>query len=165
MQIRAIEKRDAAELMELKLTLARETDTMLLEADERHDTKKSVREEIAESELSGSLLIGAFDGADLVGYLSAERGIWRKIRHSAYITIGILPAYQGQKIGTQFFEKLDAWATDNEITRLELTVMAHNERGIALYRKAGFVTEGTKRNALMQNGQYIDEYSMAKVTE
>ena len=165
MQIRAITRRDVQGLMRLKLALARETDTMMLEADERSDTVHSTRHELRDLKKSGSLLLGAFDEGTLIGYLCAERGIYRKIRHSAYITIGILPVYQQQGIGTNFFRDLDVWAEENNITRLELTVMAHNERGIALYRKAGFETEGVKRNGLKQNGKYIDEYSMAKVTE
>lgn len=165
MQIRAITKRDAQGLMRLKLALARETDTMMLYADERSDTVRSIRREIRDLKKSGSLLLGAFGQDTLIGYLCAERGVYRKIRHSAYITIGILPAYQQQGIGTNFFRELDVWAEENDITRLELSVMAHNERGIALYRKAGFVTEGIKRNGLKHNESYIDEYSMAKVTE
>ncbi len=46
MQIRAITRRDAQGLMRLKLALARETDTMMLEADERSDTVHSTRHEI-----------------------------------------------------------------------------------------------------------------------
>jgi Acetyltransferases, including N-acetylases of ribosomal proteins len=48
------------------------------------------------------------------------------------------------------------------LTRLELTVMVHNERAIALYKKMGFEIEGTKKRSMRIDGQYVDEYYMAK---
>jgi RimJ/RimL family protein N-acetyltransferase len=48
---------------------------------------------------------------------------------------------------------------------LELTVMAHNTRGIALYKKQGFVTEGTRRDALLLNGHFMDEFYMSKLLD
>ncbi len=41
--------------------------------------------------------------------------------------------------------------------------MAHNTAGIALYKKQGFEIEGTRRHAYIINGQYVDEYYMAKI--
>lgn len=34
---------------------------------------------------------------------------------------------------------------------------------IALYKKQGFEIEGTRRHAYVINGQYMDEYYMAKI--
>lgn len=44
-----------------------------------------------------------------------------------------------------------------------MTVMTHNEVGIALYRKRGFEIEGVKRDSIYIEGQYRDEYYMAKL--
>jgi RimJ/RimL family protein N-acetyltransferase len=49
------------------------------------------------------------------------------------------------------------------VKRLELSVMTHNERGIALYKKMGFEIEGTKRASIYVNGNYVDEYLMSKI--
>jgi RimJ/RimL family protein N-acetyltransferase len=43
--------------------------------------------------------------------------------------------------------------------------MAHNEAAIALYQKMGFMVEGTKRDSMRVNGQYVDELYMAKLIE
>ena len=59
--------------------------------------------------------------------------------------------------------RLEAWADEHEITRLELTVMAHNERAQRLYLSRGFEIEGTKRNSMRVDGAYVDELYMAKV--
>lgn len=42
-------------------------------------------------------------------------------------------------------------------------MLAHNHRAIALYSKVGFRFEGTKRDSLLVDGLYVDEYYMAKL--
>ncbi|MFD0770009.1 hypothetical protein ACFQZ1_14560 [Bacillus sp. CGMCC 1.60114] len=44
-----------------------------------------------------------------------------------------------------------------------MTVMVHNEAGIALYKKSGFEIEGIKRHSLMIRGEFVNEYYMAKL--
>ncbi|GGA41823.1 GNAT family N-acetyltransferase [Paenibacillus yonginensis] len=87
----------------------------------------------------------------------------RRIRHTLYLVVGILQSYSGQGIGTRLFAEMEKWAADHDIHRLELTVMAHNERALALYRKAGFEVEGTKKDSIYVDGQYVDEFYMAKL--
>jgi len=60
---------------------------------------------------------------------------------------------------------LEEWAQQHHIHRLELTVMAHNNAGVALYKKQGFEIEGTKRHSLLINGQYVDEFYMSKLLD
>lgn len=47
--------------------------------------------------------------------------------------------------------------------RIELGVFATNTAAAALYRKVGFVEEGTKRMAILVDGTYHDEIFMARV--
>jgi putative acetyltransferase len=54
----------------------------------------------------------------------------------------------------------DHWAG---VLRLELTVYTDNEAAIALYRKFGFVIEGTHRAYALRNGEYADAYAMARL--
>jgi RimJ/RimL family protein N-acetyltransferase len=57
----------------------------------------------------------------------------------------------------------ELWAHRHRVHRLELTVMAHNAAAVALYEKAGFVIEGTRRHSMLIDGSYVDEYYMAKL--
>ena len=70
---------------------------------------------------------------------------------------------RGIGVGTKLFNELDSWATANNIHRLELTVASKNKAGLSLYKKAGFEIEGTKRQSLIIDGKYMDEYYMAKL--
>lgn len=58
---------------------------------------------------------------------------------------------------------MEKWALENTITRLELTVMTHNERAVRLYKKMGFKIEGLKEKSLIVDGKYVDEYYMGKI--
>jgi RimJ/RimL family protein N-acetyltransferase len=49
--------------------------------------------------------------------------------------------------------------------RVELRVNADNERGIRSYRAAGFQDEGTKRQAMFVEGQYLDMLMMAALRD
>jgi RimJ/RimL family protein N-acetyltransferase len=47
------------------------------------------------------------------------------------------------------------------LNRVELDVFAFNERGIAAYRKCGFVEEGRRRQAQFTAGEYHDVFVMS----
>ena len=113
-------------------------------------------------ELDNLLLIATEDD-NIIGFLSAQRGIIRKIKHTAYIVVGIREKFRGKGIGKKLFCELDLWAKENNISRLELTVMCPNSMAKQLYEKNGFEVEGTKRNSIFMNGKYIDEYYMSKI--
>ena len=54
----------------------------------------------------------------------------------------------------------DQWAN---LLRLELTVYTDNEHAIALYRRFGFVIEGTHRAYALRRGVYVDAHCMARL--
>jgi UDP-4-amino-4,6-dideoxy-N-acetyl-beta-L-altrosamine N-acetyltransferase len=54
---------------------------------------------------------------------------------------------------------------DLNLRRINLTVLASNERALRLYTKVGFVQEGRARQAVYKNGTYIDLVQMAILTE
>ncbi len=164
MMIRTIRPNDADQFLSLCKKLDDETQFMMLEPGERTTTVEEQRDYIARllSRENSTMIVVEHEG-QLVGYLSAFGGEFKRNKHSVYIVIGILQAFTGRGIGSQLFTALEQWAHQNSIHRLELTVMNHNEKGIALYRKSGFEVEGTKKHALFFNGQYLDEYYMAKL--
>jgi RimJ/RimL family protein N-acetyltransferase len=43
--------------------------------------------------------------------------------------------------------------------------MTDNRATVALYEKAGFVVEGTRRDSMLLDGSYVDEYYGAKLLE
>ena len=163
MKIRRCEINDADNMLKMLLELDKETEYMLFEADERPNDINRVKAMINQSINGDNLLLIATEDENIIGFLSAQRGIIRKIKHTAYIVVGIREKFRGKGIGKKLFCELDLWAKENNISRLELTVMCPNSMAKQLYEKNGFEVEGTKRNSIFMNGKYIDEYYMSKI--
>lgn len=164
--LRKLVPEDAGELLSLQHRLDLESSFMLLEPEERQTGLQQVEEMIEGFvEAETSILIGAEADGRLAGFMSARGGSVNRNRHTAYIVIGILQQFQGMGIGSGLFRELDTWALGIGIGRLELSVMTHNQRALALYTKSGFEIEGTKRKALRVDGQWVDEYYMSKILD
>jgi putative acetyltransferase len=84
-------------------------------------------------------------------------------RHALTMGISVAPEAQGRGVGSALMQAMCDYA-DNWFgaLRIELTVYTDNARAIALYRKFGFVIEGTHRGYAMRNGQYADAHAMAR---
>ena len=164
MHIRQIEEPDAEAFLDLCQSLDKETRFMLLEAGERTTTIEE-EEKIIRGVLSrdNQTIFVVEHSGQLVGYLAALGGRYCRNRHSAHVVIGIRQAFTRQGLGVRLFTELEQWAQRHNIHRLELTVMAPNQAGLSLYRKMGFSIEGTKRDSLLVDGTYVDEYYMAKL--
>jgi len=164
LKIREIEVEDAEAYLSLYKELNKETDFRLYEADEYNisvEQQKKIIQDMLHNKRS-LLLVADWDGT-LVGYLFAEGREINRIKHRVHISVAILQAYTRQGVGTKLFTALEDWARKNHIHRLELTVMANNEAGQALYKKMGYEVEGIKRDSLWVNGCYIDDIYMAKM--
>lgn len=60
---------------------------------------------------------------------------------------------------------LDHAFADLNLHRVHLSVLAHNERAIRLYRKVGFVDEGVQRRAVYKGGEYRDLILMSMLRD
>lgn len=84
-------------------------------------------------------------------------------RHAMMLGIAVAPEAQGQGVGKALMQALCDWADHwGQVLRLELQVYADNERAIRLYRRFGFVHEGTHRGYALREGAYVDSLSMAR---
>jgi putative acetyltransferase len=87
-------------------------------------------------------------------------------RHAASIGMAVRDDWQGRGIGSALMqaavEMADRWLN---LTRLELEVYTDNEPAIALYKRFGFVIEGTHRKHAYRDGQFADSYSMARLKD
>jgi RimJ/RimL family protein N-acetyltransferase len=164
MIIRQAVEKDAQQFAELIHKVESTTNYMLFEPGERKANPENQRKMIhAFSEEENSAIFLCEMDSELVGYLMAKGGFAKRNRHSVYLVIGILEECRGQGIGSKLFGELEPWARKQNIHRLELTVIATNQHALALYKKMGFEIEGTKRNSLKINDEFVDEYYMSKL--
>jgi RimJ/RimL family protein N-acetyltransferase len=163
-QIRKARIEDAAGLVNLFSQLDEETAFMLFEPRERTITVEQQTNRLKAFENSSTdIMLVAEDNRSIIGFVVGIGGSANRNRHSLHIVIGVLRAYWGLGIGRGLIESLESWAKDKSLHRLELTVMVHNERAIALYEKCGFAREGIKRDALRVEGKYVNEIYMSKL--
>jgi len=74
--------------------------------------------------------------------------------------MGLLPDYRGRGLGERLIRAtLDA-ARAAGFERIELSVYGRNERASVLYRKVGFVHEGTRVRGKKLDGRYDDVHLM-----
>ena len=163
MVIRKIKLSDAEAFWRMQFELDNETKFMMYEPAERIKNLNLTTSLIQKAVRGDDLILVAENEKDITGFLSAERGVPNRIRHTAYIVVGIRKAFRGKGIGNKFFKELDLWAQQNKLTRLELTVMSSDIIARHLYEKNGFVIEGIRKNSMFVDGNYEDEFYMAKL--
>ena len=87
-----------------------------------------------------------------------------RMRHGAELGILVHTDYQNQGVGTALMKTVldlaDNWLM---LVRVELEVFADNQRAIHLYEKFGFEKEGLLRRSVVRDGQYRDNYKMARI--
>lgn len=163
--IRKIHIDDGKKLLNLMLQLDQETQHMMYEPGERKVDEKRMTSRIEYILHSGSMMIVSEAGEHLNGFLMLERGQPNRIKHSAYIVIGILKEYHGQGIGRDLFSQAIEWAKAEGLHRLSLTVKVDNHNALGLYEKIGFNIEGIKKDSMLVDGKYVDEYYMGLLLE
>jgi ribosomal protein S18 acetylase RimI-like enzyme len=155
---------DAAALMKLKQRLDEETSFMLLEPGERDTSTQTLArhlEDVSRSE--NSVVIVAGQHGELAGYVELAGGTFRRNRFTTHVVIGVLAEASGHGVGSSLLEEAKRWAAARGLHRIELNVMAHNHRAIALYERMGFRHEGRRVGCLLIDGTFVDELSMAMI--
>lgn len=59
--------------------------------------------------------------------------------------------------------ELENWAREKMLHRIFGTVRNKNTKAISLYLKCGFEIEGLSKETAFINGQWYDEYHIAKI--
>lgn len=85
-------------------------------------------------------------------------------RHVGQLGMAVHDDWQGKGVGSALMQAAvdmaDRWLN---LTRLELEVWTDNEPALRLYKKFGFVVEGTLHQYALRDGQYIDVYAMGRL--
>jgi len=162
-RVRDAELADAAKVVQMLDALDEETRFMMFEPGERGLDVARFAGWLANLRLMQDCYLVASDGECILGFAHAERGRYLRNQHSASLVLGMLPRARGRGLGTRFLGAVDEWAVREGVSRLELTVMAHNAPAIGLYRKCGYVQEGVRRRSVILDGVAIDELLMAKL--
>jgi RimJ/RimL family protein N-acetyltransferase len=160
--VQQLDRKDIQQYIALTRFTDNETNFLGVDPEEKPPTMLQVLSRI---KAGRQVVFVASDEQGLIGHLGAfwRRGKNARAGHCITIGLAVMKDFWGKGIGNQLMNAIEEWAAENNIVRIELEVMAHNERGIALYKKRGFELEGLKKKSVCVNGEYKDEYMMAKI--
>ncbi len=108
---------------------------------------------------AGHSLVAVANGR-VVGVLHVE------VSRHGFGELGMLVerGWRGRGVGSALLQAAIDWARDQGLHKLCLEVFAHNTAAIALYRKAGFVAEGTRAQQYRRaSGELWDSVMMGLV--
>jgi len=136
---------------------------LITEADEYYPTVESQSRAIRDmSRADNSLFLVAEADGQIAGVLTLEGAKRRNVRHAAVLGLTVAQEWRGQGVGRRLMAQAIDWARRTGIlTRIELHVFARNEIAIALYESLGFEVEGRRRNAVIRDGESIDDLVMS----
>ena len=116
---------------------------------------------VRESVANDAVQFMAVDRGQVVGWADVFPAWAHAVAHVGSLGMGVLPAYRGRGIGRRLLEACIAKAWAKGLTRIELEVLADNDRAIGLYRAFGFEQEALKRRAMRFDGVYHDALLMS----
>jgi len=164
MIIRPITIDDAKDFVLLNKKLVQETEFLLMTPEETSISTQQQKEKITDLKNSTNRMIFvAEDDGTLTGFLGTTIFTPQKMNHTANFVMAVLAKNKKRGIGTALLQAAENWLQKKNISRLEMTVMAHNIPAIAFYQKNGFVKEGVRKQAIAMNDQRYDELYMAKI--
>ncbi|WP_374631620.1 N-acetyltransferase family protein [Ferrovibrio sp.] len=115
----------------------------------------------------GLPFVVACDGDDVVGWCDIHADPPSSTRpgfsHVGRLGMGLDQGYRGHRLGESLLRAAIEQAGHCGLERVELQVFASNMPAIALYRKFGFETEGTRRRARKLDDRYDDIIMMARL--
>ena len=163
MRVRLLGPADAAAFQTLRLQALIEDPVAFASSyEEERDTPMPV---VAERliALPDRAIVGAFDGARLVGLAAWHREEMRKLHHKGFVWgVFVAATHRGRGLGRLLVEAVIAHARRaHGIRQLNLTAYAANKAAVALYESLGFVTYGREPAAICVDGMLHDDVHMS----
>lgn len=143
--------------------LAEATEFFVTEPDEVPRTVEEEGKFLQENlDAQGNIALVAENQGVIVGYLNFHNNNRRRQKHRGSFGMSVGKNWRGKGVGSALLQTLLEWAEENSlIEKVCLGVYPTNGRGMALYKKFGFVEEGRLiKEVKMPDGTYVDTILM-----
>jgi GNAT superfamily N-acetyltransferase len=95
------------------------------------------------------VLWGAFQGGNLVGFVGTSRDPRPKLKHRLGVgPMYVTPEARGRGVGRALMDAVIAWAREQGVEQLHLSVTVGNGPAERLYSACGFVSYGVEKAGL-----------------
>ena len=106
-------------------------------------------------------VFAAFHGDKVVGLI----GLWpqagiRTAHRAIVVMVYVRSEMRGNGIAQKLMQAVALYARENNISQLELSVLADNETAWRLYKREGYTEFGRRPNWISLNGETFDEVMM-----
>ncbi|MFH1832236.1 MAG: GNAT family N-acetyltransferase [bacterium] len=155
---------DAKQIITYLNAIGGQTDFLTFGLNEFHiseEEEKTILTQSLKNNLS-LFLVGKINNK-VISILSLQRSDKARLAHVGELGLSVLQKYWGLSIGKHLMLTGIEWAKNNSITKLQLTVHTNNERAIGLYKKFGFVIEGTLTQTVKIDSTYFDTHIMGLI--
>lgn len=152
MVIRATTDVDAAALTALVSSVARERIHL---ASTQGFTLEQTRDYLSALRASGGIALVGVEQDEVIGWVDIAPGPFEGLTHCGRLGMGLAMQARGQGHGRALLDRA-LEVSFERLERVELEVLAANDRAQRLYRRCGFVEEGRRRHARRTEHGYDD---------
>jgi len=160
--IGSAKKKDAKQLIAYLQAVVTESDNLTRGMGEfliKPDEEKIIIESHAAT--SNKLFLTGKVENKIVSVLTCGVSEKPRLKHIGTIGITVRKDFWDIGIGSAMMRVFTQWAKENSsLRKIELAVRTDNKNAIKLYKKFGFVREGTIKRALCIDGLFYDNYVM-----
>jgi ribosomal protein S18 acetylase RimI-like enzyme len=163
MEVRLLNSDDAENYWTLRLeALKNNPEAFATSYEEAIKRENPIEQVVRNINSEGNFTFGAFDNKELVGMVTLLQEKPEKLQHRANIfAMYVTPKKQGLGLGKALLTAAVQKATEIEtIEKVNLSVVATNEKAKKLYCQLGFKVFGLEEKALKVNGGFYDEEHM-----
>jgi diamine N-acetyltransferase len=95
-----------------------------------------------------------------IGYFRLSN--YSKTNKNIYIGADLHEKFHGKGYALEAYKKFMVFLFEEyDLHKISLEVLAKNHKALHLYKKIGFVTEGTKRQEVLKGNEFIDSIIMS----
>jgi RimJ/RimL family protein N-acetyltransferase len=165
--IREATKSDAKDLIDYLDKIAQESDFLTFGVGEMKISLEQEEMFIENANQQDNALMAlVIHDESIIGCVTFTGGIKPRLRHIGEMGISILEPYWGKGIGEKMIDYLVDWSKQTGIIRkIDLKVRADNVRGLNLYKKTGFVVEGTIIRDMLIDNKFYDSIIMGMLID
>ena len=107
------------------------------------------------------LLVAEYEN-QLIGSIDVTGSQRERMKHTGLIGMGMLEEWRNSGLGTLLMENAIAWSKQNALLELLwLQVYTENYAALHLYKKMGFIENGTIKNYFKHETDYFDVMTMS----